>query len=225
MALTLTRQKSAAQVTPDVRPQDKPPRLNHMAAEKTLLDTIAAIATLATPVLLAVLSTIGWLLKNKIEVSHSERDRQQARIRELEDKLREDRIATYNALLDPFFLLFTTEASLATDPKFKNKNKNDIAINRMMSFEYRQVGFKLSLVANDEVVRAYNSLMQFFYHTDDDQMPLDQKTSNWIALMATLLLEIRRSMGNQSSKLDRWEMIEWFMRDAHKMKAMHEQSA
>ena len=95
----------------------------------------------------------------------------------------------------------------------------------MMSFEYRQVGFKLSLVANDEVVRAYNSLMQFFYHTDDDQRPLDQKASNWIALMATLLLEIRRSMGNQSSKLDRWEMIEWFMRDAHKMKAMHEQSA
>ena len=163
--------------------------------------------------------------RRAIEVSHSERDRQQARIRELEDKLREDRIATYNALLDPFFLLFTTEASLATDPKFKNKNKSDIAINRMMSFEYRQVGFKLSLVANDEVVRAYNSLMQFFYHTDDDQRPLDQKASNWIALMATLLLEIRRSMGNQSSKLDRWEMIEWFMRDAHKMKAMHEQSA
>lgn len=194
-----------------------------MATEKTLLDTIAAIATLATPVLLAILSAIGWLLKNKIETSRAERDIQQARIRELEDKLREDRIATYNALLDPFFLLFTTEASLATDPKFKNKNKNDIAINQMLSFEYRQIGFKLSLVANDEVVRAYNALMQFFYHTEADQRPLDQKTSNWIALMATLLLEIRRSMGNQNSNLDRWEMIEWFMQDANKMKILYEQ--
>ncbi|MGN6831173.1 hypothetical protein [Paucibacter sp. M5-1] len=178
-----------------------------MAAENNALATITAIATLATPVLLAVLSAIGWALKTRIEASRAEHDAQQARIRELEDKLREDRITTYNALLNPFFLLFTTDASLASDPKFKNKNKNEIAINRMLSFEYRQVGFKLSLVANDEVVRAYNSLMQFFYHTDTDQRPLDQKTSNWIALMANLLLEIRRSMGNQSSKLDRWEMI------------------
>lgn len=42
--------------------------------------------------------------------------------------------------------------------------------------------------------------------------------------MATLLLEIRKSMGNQSSELDRWEMIEWFMNDALKMKAIHERS-
>lgn len=195
-----------------------------MAAEKTVLETIAAIATLVTPVLLAFLGAIGWTLKNKIESARAERDNQQARIRELEDRLREDRIATYNALLDPFFLLFTTEASLASDPKYKNKNKDEIAVSRMMSFEYRQVGFKLSLVANDEVVRAYNSLMQFFYQIDGDQRPLDQKTSHWLALMATLLLEIRKSMGNQSSRLDRWEMIEWFMKDAHMMKDMHERS-
>jgi len=31
-------------------------------------------------------------------------------------------------------------------------------------------------------------------------------------------------MGNQSSELDRWEMIEWFMNDALKMKAIHERS-
>lgn len=183
---------------------------------------MVAIATVATPILLAVLGSLGWLLRSKIESSRTEQESQQARIRELEDKLREDRIKTYNALLEPFFLLFTTEASLATDPKFKNKNKNDVAINKMLSYEYRQVGFKLSLVASDEVVRAYNNLMQFFYHTDADTRPLDQKTSNWIALMATLLLEIRRSMGNQSSALDRWEMIEWFMQDAAVMKSTHQ---
>ena len=195
-----------------------------MAEEKTVLDTVTAIATLATPVLLAMLGAIGWALKNKIETARSERDGQQARIRELEDRLREDRISTYNALLDPFFLLFTTEASLSSDPRYKNKDKNDVAVKRMMSFEYRQVGFRLSLVANDEVVRAYNSLMQFFYQVEGDQRSPEQKTSNWIALMATLLLEIRRSMGNQSSKLDRWEMIEWFMKDAQMMKDIHERS-
>jgi len=190
--------------------------------DKDLLDTISAIATMVTPVLLVALGGMGWLIQNKIESSQSKQDIQAARIRELEDKLREDRIATYNLLLEPFFLLFTSEAAFAKDPKFKNKDKNDIAIAKMLSVDYRQVGFKLSLVANDSVVRAYNKLMQFFYHTEQDPRPIEEKTHNWIALMGTLLLEIRKSMGNESSKLDRWEMIEWFMSDAPKMKAVYE---
>lgn len=190
--------------------------------EKNLLDTISAIATLITPVLLLFLGGMGWLIQHKIESSQAKQDAQASRIRELEDKLREDRIATYNSLLEPFFLLFTSEAAFALDPKFKNKNKNDIAIAKMLSVEYRQVGFKLSLVANDSVVRAYNKLMQFFYHTELDSRPIEEKTSDWIALMGTLLLEIRKSMGNESSGLDRWEMIEWFMQDAPMIKAKHE---
>ena len=193
-----------------------------MPPEKTVLDTIAAIATLATPVLLALLSAIGWGLKNKIEASRADREDQQTRIRELEDKLREDRIATYNALLEPFFLLFTTEASLATDPNYKDRDKNEIAVKRMLTFEYRQVGYKLSLVADDEVVRAFNALMQFFYHQEHHARMKDQRSLNWVALLATLLLEIRRSMGNQSSKLDRWEMIEWAVIDLDEMKAFQE---
>lgn len=192
--------------------------------EKDLLDTISAIATLITPVLLIVLGGIGWLIQNRIQASQAKQEAQSTRIAELEDKLREDRIATYNALLEPFFLLFTSDAAFALDPKYKNKKKDEIAIARMLSVEYRQIGFKLSLVANDAVVRAYNKLMQFFYHTEQDARPLEDKTSHWIALMGTLLLEIRKSMGNQSSGLDRWEMIEWFMQDAPKMKAMHEKS-
>ncbi|WP_404301147.1 hypothetical protein [Alicycliphilus denitrificans] len=192
--------------------------------EKDLLDTISAIATLITPILLVILGGIGWLIQNRIESSQIKQEAQTKRIAELEDKLREDRLATYNALLEPFFLLFTSDAAVAHDPKYKNKKKDEIALARMLSVEYRQVGFKLSLVANDEVVRAYSELMQFFYHTERDGRPIDEKTSHWIALMGTLLLEIRKSMGNQSSSLDRWEMIEWFMQDASKMKAIHEKS-
>ncbi|SEP84303.1 hypothetical protein [Nitrosomonas ureae] len=191
-------------------------------AEKDLLDTISAIATLVTPLLLIALGGIGWLIQNRISSSQAKQDAQLSRIRELENKLREDRIATYNSLLEPFFLLFTSEDAFAQDPKFKNKNKNNIAIAKMLSVEYRQIGFKLSLVANDSVVRAYNKLMQFFYHTEADPRPIDEKTRDWIALMGTLLLEIRKSMGNESSSLDRWEMIEWFMSDALDIKAKYE---
>ncbi len=190
--------------------------------EKDLLDTISAIATLVTPILLVILGSIGWLIQNRMEASQSKQEAQAARIADLEDKLRDDRISTYNALLEPFFLLFTSEAAFALDPKFKGKKKDEIAIARMLSVEYRQVGFKLSLVANDAVVRSYNNLMQFFYHTESYTRPIDEKTSHWIALIGTLLLEIRKSTGNQSSRLDGWEMIEWFMSDAQKMKTMHE---
>lgn len=189
---------------------------------KDLLETISAIATLATPILLLFLGGIGWLIQNRIQSSKAKEEIQTARIAELEGKLREDRISIYNALLEPFFLIFTADAAFAQDPKFKNKNKNELAFAKMLSVEYRQIGFKLSLIANDSVVRAYNQLMQFFYHTESDERSIEVKTSHWIALMGTLLLEIRKSMGNEGSSLDQWEMIEWFMLDAHKMKEIYE---
>ena len=190
--------------------------------EKELIDFIKAVSAILTPLLLAVLGGLGWVIKQKIESSQTKVDSQRARILELEDKLREDRVETYNALLEPFFILFTNEVAFSQDKQYKGKDKNDIAIAKMLSAEYRRVGFKLSLVANDEVVRCYKKLMQFFYHTEEDQRSLSIKTSHWISLMADLLLEIRKSMGNEQSKLNSWEMIEWFMTDAHKMKQMHQ---
>ncbi len=189
--------------------------------DKEFLDTISSIATLVTPILIAIFGGISWLIQRKLESNQTKQEAQSARIRELEDKLHEDRILTYNALLEPFFLLFTSDAAFALDKKYEGQNKNDLSMSKMLSVEYRQVGFKLSLVANDEVVRAYNRLMQFFYHTESDSTPIETKTSNWMELMSTLLLEIRKSMGNESSKLDRWEMIEWFVKDASKMKYIH----
>lgn len=196
--------------------------------EKDLLDTISAIATLATPLVLLLLGGFGWWIKQRVEASQAKQDllvvqqhAQEARIRELEDKLREDRIATYNALLEPFFMLFMSEAAFATDKKFKGQKKDEIAISRMLSVEYRHVAFKLSLVGNDEVVRAYNKLMQFFYQTESDPMPLEAKTVRWLALMGDLLLEIRKSMGNPTSRLDRWEMIEWFMKETPTLRLAH----
>ena len=191
--------------------------------DKDLLETLGTLATLATPIILLFLGGIGWLIKSRFEASQAKQSAQIIRIRELEDKLREDRIEIYNALLEPFFLLFTSEAAFATDKKYKNKNKNDLATSKMLSVEYRQIGFKLSLIGNDQVVRAYNNLMQFFYHAEEDSEAIEIKTSHWIDLMGVLLLEIRKSMGNESSTLSNWEMVEWFMSDASKMKTMSEE--
>jgi len=185
-----------------------------------ILQIVNTIATIATPFLLLFLGGIGWLIQNKIAASNSKQQFAEARIQELESKLREDRIDTYYALLDPFFLSFMSDAAFASDPKFKGKDKFKLAESKMLSWEYKQVGFKLSLVANDAVVVAYNDLMQFFYNaeetTSDEQ--LTARTWKWMELIGTLLLEIRKSMGNENSALSNWEMLEWFMTDARKMR-------
>ena len=193
--------------------------------EKDLLEIISSIATLITPLLLAIIGGLGWMIQNKIITSQAKQKAENLRVKELEDKLREDRIETYNLLLEPFFLLFTSDEAAKMDPKFRNKNKNDVAITKMLSIEYRKIGFKLSLVATDSVLRAYNELMQFFYHTEQDPRTVEVKTSHWIELMATLLFEIRKSMGNEASEINKWEMIEWFMKDAKLMKKMNMDNA
>lgn len=92
----------------------------------------------------------------------------------------------------------------------------------MLTVDYRKVGFKLSLLADDSVVRSYNQLMQFFYQAEENTDELEIKTSHWIKLLADLLLEIRKSMGNQATELSNWEMLEWFMTDVKKMRENHQ---
>lgn len=191
--------------------------------EKHWIDYATAIGSMLTPILVLLLTGVGWHIKAKLERNRDEESATQARIRELEDKLRADRIETYNQLLEPFFVLFTTDAIFASDPKFKGVSKDQLSIGRMLTVEYRTVGFKLSLLADDEVVRAYNNLMQFFYKPEHEGFTSDEllvKTSRWIKLLSELLLAIRKSMGNQHTSLNNWEMIEWFMTDADKLRAL-----
>lgn len=191
--------------------------------EKHWIDYATAIGSTLTPILVLLLTGVGWHIKAKLERNRDEGSKAQARIRELEDKLRADRIETYNQILEPFFVLFTTDAIFTSDPKFKGKNKDQLSIGKMLTVEYRKVGFKLSLVADDAVVRAYNKLMQFFYKGKHEGLSDDElrvQTSQWIKLLSELLLEIRKSMGNQHTSLTNWEMIEWFMSDADVMREL-----
>lgn len=41
-----------------------------------------------------------------------------------------------------------------------------------------------------------------------------------MGLVGNLLLEIRRSMGNDATELDQWSMLEWFITDARKFRAL-----
>ena len=79
--------------------------------EKTWLDYLVVAGTIATPILVLLLSGIGWRLRNRLERQFV-----------LEDKLRADRIRIYNDILKPFILLLTTDAAWQSEPKNKHKN-------------------------------------------------------------------------------------------------------
>jgi len=175
--------------------------------EKHWLDYLTAFGAITTPLLVLILTGVGWKFRKLVD-----------RRFELEDKLREDRINTYNIILEPFTILLTAQAAWEHDKQNKNKNKNDIAINKLLSLDYRKAGFKLSLVANDDVVLAYNELMQFFYAQGDQSIASDDKLKTMLSLLGKFLLEIRKSMGNETTKIDHWQMLEWFMTDVRKIK-------
>jgi hypothetical protein len=86
--------------------------------EPTWLDYIKAFGSIATPFFVPILTGIGWNIRTRLE-----------RRQELEDQLREDRITIYNELLEPFIILFMTDAAWQSDPKNKYTRKDGIAQN------------------------------------------------------------------------------------------------
>lgn len=177
--------------------------------EKDWLDYVVAIGSIATPIFVLALTAVGWKFRSSVE-----------RKMELDNQLREDRIEIYNQILEPFVILLMSEAAWAKDKRNKNKNKNDFAANEMLTLNYRRLGFRLSLLAPDPVVLAYNNLMQYFYNMGDNP-PNDPDhgfLKDVLKLLGTFLVEIRKSMGNEATKLDHWDMCEWWMKDARTLK-------
>jgi hypothetical protein len=176
--------------------------------EKTWLDYLTAFGSIATPILVLVLTGIGWRLRTRIE-----------RRIALEDSLREDRIASYDAILKPFIILLMSDAAWQSDQKNKNKDKNETAMRALLSLEYREQGFRLSLVGSDAVVKAYNNLMQYFYQRQSSSPPKEVDIKEMMTLLGQFLLEVRRSMGNEATTLSNWDMLEWFLTDARKYRS------
>ncbi len=59
--------------------------------------------------------------------------------RQLEEKLRDDRIEIYNKILEPFLLIFSTEAVIKGTPKYRNEKAKtgiDLATEKLLNFLY-----------------------------------------------------------------------------------------
>ncbi len=132
--------------------------------------------------------------------------------RQLEEKLRDDRIEIYNKILEPFLLIFSTEAVIKGTPKYRNEKAKtgiDLATEKLLNLDYQENAFKLNIIGSDEVVKAYNNLMQAYYNSEKLDHDGNAKGEHLIKYMAVLLLEVRKSLGNPKTKLHALEMLEW----------------
>ena len=176
--------------------------------EKHWIDYVTVIGTISTPILVLILTTVGWKYRQSIE-----------RKLKLEEKLRDDRIEIYNQILEPFIILLMTDTAWSSDKQNKNRNKNDVAKSKLLSLDYRKTSFKLSLIGSDPVVSSFNDLMQHFYQQENTSQPTSEDNIRTImSLLGNFLLEIRKSMGNEDTRIDNWGMLEWFICDARKLR-------
>lgn len=125
--------------------------------------------------------------------------------------MREDRIAVYHGILEPFILLLMTKAAWDSEPKNRGKNKDEVAARMLLSLEYRQLAFRLSLIGSDPVVSAYVRLVTYFSSRDSSLPAGREEARMTIELLSKFLLEIRRSMGNEQTTITQRQMVEWFV--------------
>jgi len=174
-----------------------------------MLEILTTIGAIATPIVVAVLSIFAWRVKASYE-----------RQMKLQENLQNDRIKIYNEILEPFIILFMSDDAWNADPKnrSKNKTKNEVAVPMLLSLEYKRNAFRMALLGSDEVVRSYNNLMQYFFSQSAQTSDIspEEKGKELLGLVGSFLLEIRKSMGNEATELDNWEMLEWFITDARK---------
>ncbi len=144
-------------------------------------------------------SIITWIIRSRLE-----------ELRAIEERLSVERRKVYSEILDPYVKLF---ASLKLKDEGVSIIEQEITP-QISSYEYRKTIFELGLLGSDEVVRAYNNLMQYFFKLDATEK---QDMRETIRLWGTLRLEIRKSLGNKRTKLNALDMLRGEITDIDKL--------
>jgi len=116
------------------------------------------------------------------------------KLRRLEESLQDRRLKLYSDALDPFVKLFAG----VKDVKANAQVMKDIG-----GYAYRKTIFDVTMFGSDEVVQAHNALWTHIYESETK----GQDPRELMRLWASLLLAVRRSVGNADTKLDEWDML------------------
>lgn len=183
------------------------------------LDIISVIVSAATPILILILTGIGWVIGDRIK-RQTDQERQQFEIqqknedhyRQLEESLRPERVDLYNKILEPFIVALTKDSIISQDKRFRGKTADGAVNSLVLSLDYKTTSFQLALIGSDSVVRAFNKLMQHLYKNTQGNNT-SESSERLMKLLGEFLLEIRRSVGNENTELDNLEMLEWLITD------------
>ena len=148
------------------------------------------LIAIISPILLTVGGLVTWILKAKRDELLTQ-----------EEKAREFRIKTYETLLEPYYGLFTFN--------LPDKQK-DKEIQKIATIEYKKAAFNLTTFGSDEVVQAFNNLMQGFYHKKADQADFG---IHMLRVFSDFLLAIRRDLYSKRTKLKRSQVVEFMITD------------
>ena len=144
---------------------------------------------IATPVIVAAVGFITWLLQTRLEA-----------IRRENDRLHDTRRGIYVQILKPFILTLAG----AKDEKVMRQ-----AIKQIQSVDHRYALFELNLIGSDDVVRAMNAFMQHIYNYTDAYAIITK--------LGELLLAIRKDLGNKKTKLEPIDMFRTQITDIEKL--------
>ncbi|MDE2921349.1 MAG: hypothetical protein OXR83_00555 [Acidobacteriota bacterium] len=173
--------------------------------------------SVATPIIVVLL---GWLLHQKSERRWKATEQ---RWKE-EERLHPDRIEVYNEALEPYIVLLMSESEWAaaqdSRPEYGGMSRDEAALASVFSLAHRRNSFKLMLIGGDEVVRAYNDLTLFHSRPRDAPMT-EAEWEEGLRLFGRLVLAIRRSVGNEGTKLDAWDMLYWGWSNVEEIRAKH----
>ena len=144
---------------------------------------------MVVPAILGVGGLFGWAIKSRTE-----------ELRAAQERLAGERRKLYAALLDPYVKVFasTKDPALVKD-----------AEKQLISVDYRRTALEVVLIGDDNVVDAYNVLMQHFFK----QGASAEDTFKPMRLYGVLLLAIRKSLGNAATKLDEYDMLTHMITD------------
>jgi hypothetical protein len=144
---------------------------------------------LGPPLLMIIGGLITWIIQSKI-----------GEFKLIKEKLQKERRNVYIEILEPYIKLFSD---------IKGKGQLD-AIQTIMSYDYRKKAFELNLFGSDEVIKAYNRMMIHAYSVEKTD---NKKPKEMISLWGEFLLEIRKSLGNKKTKLDKYDMLRAMIKD------------
>lgn len=120
------------------------------------------------------------------------------------------KIEVYKKIMKPLIAVNITEGAWKLNPESKQyATPKEYAISILMSVEYRMGLFELCMFCSDEALRIYYRIM------DPD---LVNKPTEPLSLLADLILEIRKSIGNEKTELTKEDVITPFVSDRENIK-------